>query len=331
MEVEYDSDAMITINALVVVEQIEVEENECYDTCKLENVPSYPGYAKLKLEKYGEYLPTKDFRENFGKKLGRINITELLGGRNTASTTANHGPAVMLELNRYAYSNIISKSIDVVVAIHCNEWPSVAENWSDRVRLNWPAVEMVARVMKMGCDLVPAGFHEQSSDEIEWRISFVRAERYLIHSLNQAQLKTYILLKMVFKSKLFSNDFQNKISGYIAKCSFFWISEEYDGSEWKESECIKYMWLCLQKIKSFVENGNCPHYFMKECNVLLGKLQDFEKERFSKEIQHITEKRGFKERILNLICLRNVVDDYQMKEAICQKCANVENFDAVEK
>lgn len=326
MGVEFDCDIMITINEHVVVEQIEVEENECCDTCKLENVPSYPCYAWLKILKNGEYVKTKDIRENFGKKLGKTNITELFGGRDTASTTANHGPAVMLELNHYAYSNIKSKSIDIVFAIHCNEWPSIAENWSHRVRLNWPAPEMVARVMRMGCDLVPAGFHEQSSNEKEWRISFVRAERYLMHSLNKAQLKTYILLKIVFKCKFLSKDFKNKVSSYIAKCSFFWISEEYDGSEWKESESIKYLWLCLQKIKSFVENGNFPHYFMKECNVLLGKLQDFEKEHFSKEMQVFTEKRGFKERILNLICLRN---DNQMKETIYQKCANVENFDAV--
>ena len=91
-----------------------------------------------------------------------------------------------------------------------------------------------------------------------------------------------------------------------AKCSFFWVSEEYDGSKWKEGQSLKYLWLCLRKTRCFLENGNCPHYFMRNCNVLHNKLSEEGKQKFPIKIYSFTEISCFKNNVFNLPTFINV-------------------------
>lgn len=191
-----------------------------------------------------------------------------------------NGPAMTFDLPNY----YLEPSFDIVESIHCDEWPHVSNEWINRTRLNWPPETIISEKVKLGCDLVPVGNSGNHTDSKEWRISFVRAERCLIRSLNAAQMKTIVLLKVIFKHRMFGDGFHDTISSYVAKCSFFWISEDYGGRNWKASDCIEYLWLCLRKIKSFLEEENCPHYFMKECNVLHGKFHGNDKKYFCKKL-----------------------------------------------
>lgn len=100
----------------------------------------------------------------------------------------------------------------------------MANEWINQTRLNWPPETMISEIVKLGCDLIPVGSSGNHTDSKEWRISFVRAERCLIRSLNAAQLKTIVLLKVIFKHRMFGDGFHDTISSYVAKCSFFWIS-----------------------------------------------------------------------------------------------------------
>lgn len=65
---------------------------------------------------------------------------------------------------------------------------------------------MIAEAVKMGCDLVPIGPAGNSMEDEEWRISLVRAERHLVHTLNSAQLKTLVLLKIILAEPLIDGE-----------------------------------------------------------------------------------------------------------------------------
>ena len=315
MQIKSDIDFMLTLNTYLVVERSYPCNHQNVELLKLENSHAHPGYALIRIlgNTFEEsYLSTNEWRSCFEA----LNIDEIFhsfGATDTHATPLNHGPAVTIDFCPSDFNDNIFgplESIDVVFSLHCNEWPSVADEWIERNRLKWPSGDMIAYVVDMGCDLVPSGLPGNVGDDKQWRISFVRAERHLIHSLNTAQLKTYVLLKMIFKNKDLGENFHNTVSSYVAKCSFFWVSEEYDGSKWIESHCMKYLWLCLRKIKHFVEEGYCPNYFMRNCNVLLGKLNIMERKYFSHLIDNYTSTECFKNRITCLPVMTGVKTNY---------------------
>lgn len=314
MQANFDLDFMLTSKNRIVVERQDVSLHKSCSILRLENSSTYPGYANLKLP-YTDFNAEYLYGEDFKNELKDSMITEVLSvvlDCNVGSVVTTHGPAKVMDFDWYFLRDPMSaimsvaKTIDFVRSIRCFEWPSVADEWTNRKRLNWPSIEMMTEIKKMGCDVVATGCHESPTQIKEWRISFVRAERHLIHSLNDAQLKTFVLLKMVFRSRVFGEEFHNTISSYVAKCSFFWVSEEYDGSKWKKCQCLKYLWLCLRKTRCFLETGNCPHYFMRHCNVLNNKLSEEEKQKFPIKIDLFTEISFFKNKIFTLPTLINV-------------------------
>nr|XP_022289008.1 uncharacterized protein LOC111101042 isoform X2 [Crassostrea virginica] len=239
MEENFDIDVMLTDKNRLVVERQDIHLHECFQILKLQNSSSYPGYATLKLPYTNcdaEYLYGEDFKHELKDSFITESISVLFE-YNACSIITTHGPAKVVDFDWNYFRDrspeiipMLPKTIDFVSSIRCFEWPSVADEWTDRRRFNWPSIELITEIKKMGCDVVPFGCHGSSTHIKEWRISFVRAERHLIHSLNDAQLKTFVLLKMVFRSRVLGAEFHNTISSYVAKCSFFWVSEEHDGT-----------------------------------------------------------------------------------------------------
>nr|XP_022286616.1 uncharacterized protein LOC111099586 [Crassostrea virginica] len=317
-----DIDMMETDTSYVVFERHEIRNHSC-NILKLENSNNHPGYANLRLLMNNQYLHPNEFKE----RLKQRDLTTIFSGgygRKTNCATAVHGPAVTTTAKPSLFSSTGSqheiKSLDFVLAVHCNEWPSQADEWPERSRLNWPSFSMIAKVRQMGCDLVPTGVYGSSDTDTEWRISFVRAERFLIRSMNPAQLKIVALLRIIFKNRAFGVDFHKKISSYVAKTAFFWVSEECDASIWKEEVFIKYVRLCLEKIMLFVRNGECPNFFMKKCNVLYNKLETHEKEVFSRLIEIFITNGCFNCKITTLPGIGSPSDQVCPEEQKCYKC-----------
>ena len=101
--------------------------------------------------------------------------------------------------------------------------------------------------------------------------------------------------------------------------AFFWVCEECDGSLWRKECFIKYLWLCLQKIMLFVKNGECPNYFMKNCNVLYGKLESFEKQIFSEKINIFLSNGCFIDKLTKLPGIGSPSDNVCPQDT---KCSN---------
>lgn len=69
-----------------------------------------------------------------------INVENILSSLETLSKChfETHGPALMLDISssgsiRESLLGLFD-SIDIVIGIHCDEWPSVADEWIERDR-----------------------------------------------------------------------------------------------------------------------------------------------------------------------------------------------------
>ena len=66
-------------------------------------------------------------------------------------------PAITTEL-------LNNKEIDFVASLHCDTWPSAAEEWPHRHRPSgWPTPDLIQEVMSHGCELVPVGNPESQT------------------------------------------------------------------------------------------------------------------------------------------------------------------------
>lgn len=275
----------------------------------IENSELYPGYALLRTTESRELPSYLSSRHFFTPNLSYI--TPVPEGNILIDSYARHGPALLCLFNLIASQNLSPDidtdtdtevlELDFVACIHCDEWPSVADEWIERNRSCWPSGIMIADIVEMGCDLVPSGAHGSINQSNEWRISFARAERYLIHNMNSAQLQTYVLLQIISKKNTYGESFHQIVDSYVFKTAFFWTSEEYDGSQWDDRHYIKYVRLCLRKLLQFVREGNCPNFFMRNCNILRTKLDNDQKRNFSLELENFTSDPSFKHTMDSLV------------------------------
>lgn len=304
---ESDIDVMGSSLKIVAMER---QHDGNINVLKVENCKLHPCYALLRI--LGSGTCTNDYRYLSSQRIRHIdkrcNIRDADFGGLLSSyggiPCLLHGPAFKYDMSRRNYQEPAVgqiTSVDLVFGIRCDEWPSVADEWIERKRSGWPSGTMIAEVVEMGCDLVPIGPAGNSMEDEEWRISLVRAERHLVHTLNSAQLKTLVLLKIIFKIGVFGEIFHNRISSYVAKTAFFWTSEENNGDQWEDRHCIHYLWLCLRQLLYFVANLFCPNYFIRDCNVLRQELNDLDKQSFINTLDNFITKDYFKEKILSIL------------------------------
>lgn len=302
---ECDIDVMGSLLETVAIER---QHDGNVNVLKLESSKLHPGYALLRIlgsdtsTNDDRYLSSQKIRNRDKRCIRDADFGGLLSSFGGIPCLL-HGPAFTFDISRRNYQEPAfgyATSLDLVFSIRCYEWPSVADEWIERKRSGWPSGTMIAEAVKMGCDLVPIGPAGNSMEDEEWRISLVRAERHLVHTLNSAQLKTLVLLKIIFKYGVFGEIFHKRISSYVAKTAFFWTSEEKNGDQWEDRHCIHYLSLCLRQLLYFVANLFCPNYFIRDCNVLRQKLSDLENQNFIDTLDNFITKDNFKEKILSL-------------------------------
>lgn len=97
-------------------------------------------------------------------------------------------------------------SIDFVFCFKSNQWPLQASECVKRKRtFNWPTRELVDRIIITGYCLAAVGSKESNESEIQWRVSFNKAEQLIIESFNETQLHCIFLLKLLKKKSCISH------------------------------------------------------------------------------------------------------------------------------
>ena len=112
-------------------------------------------------------------------------------------TRTRQGPSVETWTE---YADKSKSGIDDVLSIHCEFWPIIASEWTQRPRhFSWPTSHDISSIINFGCHLVPVGHPHSDTKLMEWRISFSVAERTLVWSFNHVQMQCYAVMKIILK------------------------------------------------------------------------------------------------------------------------------------
>ncbi|KAL3881829.1 hypothetical protein ACJMK2_028221 [Sinanodonta woodiana] len=184
-----------------------------------------------------------------------------------------HGPCATTDLegiddgcNDYGES-------DFAFALECQSWPDPADEWITRSRLHgWPSKDLMDRMKKMPCHILPVGDPGSKHTDIEWRFAFVYQERELLWNFSSTQLQCYTLLKAL--KKVYVNPlFSDEISSYHLKTTIFWLIEDEGPGIWTDSNLFHCIVICLDKLKGYLNAAYLPHYFFRKRNLLFNKLK----------------------------------------------------------
>jgi len=184
-----------------------------------------------------------------------------------------HGPAAL------AVSNDTSMlSVDSVQCVRCLSWPSQAADWPTRHRnYDWPDTATVDRVVNNGCDVVAVAHRQCREDEWmgknQWRLSFSRAEIVLINSWMPVQQIVYHMLRVFVKTELLAKRDNTSepcaLSNYNIKTLMMWACERKSRSFWTDD--LNLVRICVELLHTlsvWLVDGRCPHYFIKNCNLV---------------------------------------------------------------
>ena len=105
---------------------------------------------------------------------------------------------------------------------------------------------------------------------LEWRICYTKAERYLMCSLNDTQTKLYILLKMVAKTHL--SLICKDITSYVLKNLVLWLAERSGIELFKKELLVDRLMQALHFLRQCVISNNLPSYMIPARNLFSGKL-----------------------------------------------------------
>ncbi|XP_031549965.1 uncharacterized protein LOC116287425 [Actinia tenebrosa] len=232
-----------------------------------------PGYVQLRYEPQKEgksaFLSTDNFKEFWREIVNKTALYSLVSGPQLPSGgVLATGPA----LNRRDRPNSRNNyAHDYVPCLQCPEWPSIANNWSERSRtMGWPSKDLISDILSKGCHVVPVSHHDSTSYNTEWRLSFSLAEKMLVNSLSKEQRQSYIVAKLIMKEviqEIKNNAFLEKTpSSYHLKTILLWKCEEKKLEEWNNI-----LNSAVELLESFVDHllrGNIPNYFIPENNMV---------------------------------------------------------------
>ena len=192
----------------------------------------------------------------------------------------SHGPAALT----IASSSDALLSLDLVPCVRCLSWPTQAADWPSRHRnYGWPDSATFDRVVSNGCDLVRVAHRQCRQHEvmgnIQWRLSFSRAEIVLINSWMPVQQITYHILRVYLKTERLTESADNSepaiMSNYHIKTLMLWACELKPRSWWIDN--LNLVRICvelLQTLSVWLTDTRCPHYFINNCNLLDNSLSD---------------------------------------------------------
>lgn len=172
-----------------------------------------------------------------------------------------HGPAMFAEY-QLGYT-----SVDYVLAVECPFWPPAAQKWATRKR-NWPPLADVKIIVENGCHLVPLAPNISHKDLCTfWRYSFSVAENIIMFRLEQDLPIAKQCIRFVKMLRKAYFDFPEILSSYHIKTIVLWTVEKLSMHTWAEESIVMCVLQILDSITHCLVQGQCPNYFILECNL----------------------------------------------------------------
>lgn len=241
-----------------------------------ENIPIIAEHVKksLTVHEGNTYLSSEKYKISATKDL--IHDYKDSVYQNTNFRIYNHGPCASLITSEKfdKFSEMLPLETDLALAIQCQEWPFIAEEWFTRKRTKgWPSESFIAQVRSMPCFVLPVGDPESTTSDLEWRYAFVPAERELVWTFNDCQIQCYLVLKAI-KSQYLKSIAKDDLSSFHLKTIVFWLSEENGIEMWETRNLMLCVVACMNRLLLCIEKQSLPHYFLPERNLMFGKFQD---------------------------------------------------------
>ena len=153
--------------------------------------------------------------------------------------------------------------IDLVPSIQCDSWPVIAEEWKTRRRL-WPQRGLIIKIIQGGHHVV-AKASPGGDPNLEWRISFSKAELTLAEHRTHVQKKCFYIFKTILKEYLGKS---GVISTYYLKTIMMWAMEQNPPESWREDNIGQAVLGLLDDLHQALVIGNLQHYFIPQHNLL---------------------------------------------------------------
>nr|XP_019925503.2 uncharacterized protein LOC109619595 [Crassostrea gigas] len=253
---------------------------------KTSDVP--PGYVKLAVQT--PHTPVAHIRESTHRVGGGYYLSSEEFVRWFHKLNPNgvlHGPCVMERHEQ-------GPDHDRAFCLEFKEWPVYANEWVERKRsYGWPSRGLIEKIKSQGCHLMAIGSKKLTEnfisndlennkwiqDPFQWRLSFSLAEKQLIYSFNNTQFLTYGIFKLL-NQEVFSQDsiVSDCICSYFLKSALFWTIEETPSDYWKPERLVFCVDICFQRLLEWTRNGICPNFFIRENNMFMGKVEEWQLE-----------------------------------------------------
>ncbi len=156
-------------------------------------------------------------------------------------------------------------AFDFVHALSCLGWPELASGWVSRNR-QWPSENVVDTITSSGFNLVPKMSPGGNAD-LDWRISFSKAELILAEHMNETQKNCYRLFKSIVSHKC---QHPKTLASYHLKTVFMWTLERIPERFWTKHTIGERFLTLMDTLIQFVAAANLPMYFIPDLNLLDG-------------------------------------------------------------
>ncbi|KAL3859615.1 hypothetical protein ACJMK2_009829 [Sinanodonta woodiana] len=286
-----DIDIVSYIIPITVLENLQTWEPDSQSALIIMDDFTPPGYVKLQQVYSDIPVPIYNLETNrlMLNMTGRSCIPSNTTYNQLGTDAEYHGPAVTFNVGL----NYAIKSCDLLVALQSHLWPSTASEWITRRREhNWPSQETIAIIQQSGALLVPVGHKLSPERHIEWRISLSYGEKMLVWQFNSTQYKCYVVLKMINKYFIKERFGENVLTSYHWKTCMFYMIETTPTVLWQPQNLLRCIEQCLLKMCTWIEECNCPNYFIPAENIFLGKVNSLVQRSLSNMLHDLFRQKG---------------------------------------
>ncbi|XP_062591936.1 uncharacterized protein LOC134253430 [Saccostrea cucullata] len=147
---------------------------------------------------------------------------------------------------------------DHAFCFQSNHWPTSALSWIQRCfKKGWPNQNVISDILRGGFHVVPIG--STPENELEWIISFSRAEQNLVYSMNHCQFLCYGLFKIFLKEVINYQTNTPILCSYFIKTILFWVIQTNTSLSWTPDNLLSCFLESFKLLICMVHTGECPN------------------------------------------------------------------------
>jgi len=217
-------------------------------------------------------------------------------------------PAVTIRFKR---DDKVLYNVDLVPVIKVKSWPdNLTLGWESRSKNEWPNADIINEIKKRGVSLVPKlpkGVAILQRD-IAWRYSFNNGEKVLLlDSVPAIANNCRRPVLRILKSLRVDYNWPG-IRSYHLKTLMLHEFESHHPCNWTSENIMQCLKGALQRLKVFLQNRKCPHYFLPGIN-LFERLDSQSCQRIIQDIdQFLRNTKEALEKLNGKVC----IEDFQV-------------------